>query len=74
MLHGLNRDPRKWFCRGRDQNGAPRVYGIGNTPAEAESGAKAAAQNYIAAKAMNRAQAPMSSWQFTTYAPMAEAG
>ena len=76
MLHGLNRDPQKWFCRGCDQDGVPRVYGTGDMPAEAESEAKAAALNYIAetAKVTHRALAPLSSWGFKTYAPMAEAG
>ena len=76
MLHGLDRDPRKWFCCGCDQNGVPRVCGTGDTPAEAEREAKTAALRYIAdtAQATHRALAPVSSWRFTTYAPMAEAG
>jgi hypothetical protein len=54
----------------------PRVYGTGNTQPEAERDARAAALRYIeeTVKATHRALAPISSWAFTTYPPMAATG
>jgi hypothetical protein len=65
----MQRDPERWFCSGVDEDGIPRVYGRRSTEAEARANALAGAKGYISEMAKTRVRAPVTAWQFTTYAP-----
>jgi hypothetical protein len=65
----MRRDPTLWFCSGLDENGMPRVYGLGDTQDEAEANARLSADGYFAEKAEFRVRAPLSDWRFISYAP-----
>ena len=64
-----HRDPALWFCSGIDEHDTPRVYGLGDTEAEAEANAQGAAEDYISEEAAFRVMAPVADWTFITYAP-----
>jgi hypothetical protein len=68
-LVNVNRDPDFWFCSGCDGDGIPRVYGRGQTEAEARDKAKHSACNYRAKNLAHRIMAPLSLWTFTVYPP-----
>lgn len=70
----MQRDPKRWFCLGIDEHGMPRVFGRGDTEAEAAANAREGAEGYITEKAAIRVMAPVSDWTFITYAPDPPAG
>jgi hypothetical protein len=41
-----HRDPALWFCSGIDEHDTPRVFGLGDTKAEAEANARETAEAY----------------------------
>jgi hypothetical protein len=45
-----HRDPALWFCSGIDEHDTPRVYGLGDTEAEAEANAQGEPQRITSAR------------------------
>ena len=68
-LVAMHRDPTLWFCSGIDDHDTPRVFGLGDTKAEAEANGQGEAEGYIAEKAAYQVMAPVTTWTFISYAP-----